>query len=615
LIILLILSCGFVSAKIRAISVQAPVLTKEMGVKKIQGVIENVETRTHGKRFILTDLKIEGIEQSQTPTKIRVNINVENDNEKSGDVVSFLASLSPPPKAIIPDGYDFSRYAYFKQIGAVGYAVSDINIINSPEAQTIAQKITTLRQAIIKRILSHADNTNSQVAIALLVGEQGGIDKQTMEDVRVAGVAHILAVSGLNLSIVASLFFFCSRFIFASIGNLALNYNIKKWAAYIAIVGSFAYLLISGSQISAERAFIMTTLILVAVILDRNGSPMRSVAIAALLILALTPESILSPSFQMSFAAVFALISIYELCRKLFINSSEYGVIRKIIFYLFGVVFSSLVAGIATAPFSMHHFYNIAPYGLITNLLAVPITSLFVMPAGVVALLLMPLGLENLGLKPMLFGIDTIIKFSKYIASLPQPVGLVGRMSDSTFCLLTAGGIIFIILKTKLRYAGLPFIILGIFVSFNREIPNIIIGEEAKLFAIKTTDEKLAFSSKVKERYSREEWQKRFAIAEDTLITQIDKNTINCDSLRCVYKYGDKITSIIKHPMALENDCKLANLIINLTNINQPCNKPELVISKQDLRENGTTTITFINNKIIINSVRKLNPNRLWQGG
>lgn len=609
-LISLLISSGFTSANIRSIYIKAPVITKKIGIKNIVGTIERIDSRPKGKRFLLTNLEIEGINQHKTPKKIRISINKDSSFAKPGDVISITANLSPPPKPVIPDGYDFSRYAYFQQIGAVGYAVSDVTKLQDNESPQLVQ---ALRQTIKETIVKHSNDTHAHIANALLVGEKGGINKATMENVRVSGIAHILAISGMHLSLVAAIFFFFSRLAFASIEKLALNFHIKKWSALIAILGSFAYLLISGSPISAQRAFIMTTLILTAIMIDRTGIPMRSAAIAALLILAATPESILSPSFQMSFAAVFALISMYEMCKNVFNNYQEYGKIRKLLLYLFGIIFSSLVAGIATAPFAAYHFNNFAPYGVITNLIVVPITSLFIMPFGVISLLLMPFGLEQIGLVPMFFGIDIIVKTANYIASLPQPVGLIGQIPDASLALITLGGVIILFLKTKLRYLGAFFIVTGIIISLNKEVPNLIIGNDGKLFAVKDNQQNLMFSSKVHERYSREQWQKRYAITEPKLISQADKKIINCDSARCLYQYNDHKATITKHPIALEEDCKHADVIINLTYIKKTCNKPTLIINKKDILKNGVHILFFNKNNILIKNVKTYENDRLWQ--
>ena len=489
----------------------------------------------------------------------------------------------------------------------------DIETISESEKLSMGQIIENLRKTTKERILNISDKTNGHISVALLVGDKAGIDESTLNNIRVAGIAHILAISGMHLSLVAAIFFFFSRFIFALNSKAALNLNIKKLSAFLAIIGSFFYLLISGSPISAQRAFIMTSLILTAIINDRTGKPMRSVSLAALLILIFTPESLLTPSFQMSFAAVFALISMYELAKPFFKHYSEYGVFKKLLIYFMGIIFSSLVAGLATAPFAIYHFNNFAPYGVITNLVVIPLTSLFVMPSGVITLIMMPFGLEIIGLKPMLLGIDIIIKTANNISSLPQPVGEIRQIPDITLALVTTGGIIFLLLKTKIRYWGITLILAGTLIAQNKQIPNIIIGEGAKLIALKTSPDELSFSSRTHERYARKQWQKRYAINESNTFSQTDTNIIKCDQARCHYKYNNILTSIINHPIALEEDCLHADIIINMTYIKKTCKNAKLVINKQQLRKKGASIVEFKDDKFKVYSVSSLSKKRMWQ--
>ena len=255
-----VFSLGFLTADINTLRLKHPVLQKETGVVKIIGRIKNIHSRPHSSRFIMDRLKIEHLRPSATPYNIRLNVNTNAQGVKIGDIISILAVLSPPPQPVIPGGYDFARYAYFNGIGATGYAVSDPEVIKPSSGFGIHNYIYILRRSIIDHILAVMKPVEGNIASALLVGEKGGIDKKSLENIRQAGIAHILAISGLHLSLVATIFFFTARAFLALFPTIALNYNIKKWAACISIMGSFAYLLISGSSISAQRAFIMTTI-------------------------------------------------------------------------------------------------------------------------------------------------------------------------------------------------------------------------------------------------------------------------------------------------------------------------------------------------------------------
>ncbi|MCE3231810.1 MAG: ComEC family competence protein [Rickettsiaceae bacterium] len=605
-----VISSGFVAANIRTLSIVAPVLQKETGIKKITGVVSEIQAMPSGSRFIITNPAIEGVDATDTPEKIRVIVRTNDNGANPGDTVLFLASLSPPPQAAIPGGYDFSRYAFFEQIGAVGYSISSIEVINKSNiSDSFIEKV---RQKIVNNILENTDPKPGNIAVALLVGEQSGIDKTIRDEWRVSGISHILSISGLHLTLAAAIFYFFSRALLAMIPVIALRFNIKKWAAAIAILSSFAYLLISGAPVPAQRSFIMTSLILIAIIIDRTGAPLRSIAFAAIIILIFMPESALDPSFQMSFASVIALISCYELVSNIIGSETKKSIIKRTIFYFLGIIASSLIAGIATAPFTIYHFNNFSSYGILTNLIAIPITSFIVMPAGVITLLLMPFGLESVGLVPMCWGIELVSGAAKYITSLPQPVSSLPQLPDASLILMAIGGLWFCLWLTKLRYLGAIPVLLGVALAQYTHVPDIIIDESGKLFAVKI-DERFVFSNKNQEKYSRETWQKKFGSSETEIIEdeKSGKDTaINCDAIGCIYK-KDKFTTVFaKQPLALEEDCVGADVIINFTHTKATCPNAR-IISLYNLKEGGTHTI-FLSDTIEIASVAQKKGDRLW---
>ncbi len=605
------MTAGFLCSNIRTSAVKAPIIANEKGVKKITGVIRDIQSVPRGQRYIVGSLQIEGLEAGETPKKLRMNVNTEDGGAVIGDTISMLAALSPPPKPVIAGGYDFARYIFFEGIGAVGYSVAKIEVVKHSEKTSIHDDIAKLRRVIVGRVLSHMDKVSGNIAIALMVGEQGGIDKQTLNDVRISGIAHILSISGMHLSLVAALFFFSSRAIFAMIPRFALRYNIKKWAAYIAIAGSLFYLLISGAPVPAQRAFIMTALILVAVIIDRNGTPMRSIALAAMMIMLFNPESVLSPSFQMSFAAVVALISGFEALKPIFSEYARFGIGRKIMMYVIGLALSSLIAGTATAPFAMYHFNNFSSYGIITNLIAVPLSSFIIMPGGVVALLLMPFGLEVVGLVPMQWGIKMMVAVATYIANLPQAVSGLPQLPLITFLLVILGGLWLCLWQKQWRRLGLIPIVLGCIMIIFATKPDLIISESGKLFAVRGEDGQMLFSSNKAERYTLDTWKKEFAIEDTQLIEKAENADIKCDEYGCIFNKNGKKLVISKHFLSLQEDCQSADMLINLTHFHQPCDNPKTYINLYDLKQNGTHTI-HIGSDIEVNSVGEGRAGRPW---
>jgi competence protein ComEC len=280
-------------------------------------------------------------------------------------------------------------------------------VIDPPAGQDsgdLALAVGEMRQAVTERVLAGLSGQAGAVAAALLTGERGAIAKDVLAAMRDAGLAHLLAISGLHIGLFAGILFFVSRALLALWEPVALRYPIKKWAAAVALAGTAFYLLLSGATIPTQRAFLMGGLVIMAILLDRTGISMRSVAWAAVAVLLMQPESLLGASFQMSFAAVVALVAAFEwygLRRGRWTNDTPP---RRLLNYFAGVALATLIAGLATAPFAAYNFNLIADYGLAANLLAVPMTALWIMPWGVAALALMPFGLEAVALNPMGLG-------------------------------------------------------------------------------------------------------------------------------------------------------------------------------------------------------------------
>jgi competence protein ComEC len=128
---------------------------------------------------------------------------------------------------------------------------------------------------------------------------------------RDSGLAHILAISGMHMVIMAGTWFWLVRGAWRCFRRWRFDTR-SAWAAVAALFGAAFYLALSGGAVPTIRAWIMMSIMLLAILLDRPAISMRNVALAALIILAWTPEILFSPSFQMSFAAVVGLIAVYE---------------------------------------------------------------------------------------------------------------------------------------------------------------------------------------------------------------------------------------------------------------------------------------------------------------
>ena len=381
---LFVFSIGFFVANSKSILVNAPKIQDDIGFVWIRGKLDDIDSKDGFYRIHVSDVDLwqpnKGkFEPNETPQRIRLNVRTgiaKSVNE--GDYIKVRAKLSSPSKLpVYPQGYDFGRYAYFDQIGAVGYSVNEVEVFKDREQGFFRSIRNFINNKIDDNILQPA---NKEILKALITAERQAIPKEEKEIFRESGLGHVLAISGMHMSIACLWFFMFLRNIFALFPKIALNYNTKKISASFALILGFFYLMITNMPVSATRAYFMIFLFLCAMFLDRNNMPLRPVALAAIVILIFQPELLVTPSFQMSFASVIALIGIYRIyADKLsFLHANDCNIMFKIFLYLVGISLTTLIASTFTSPFAVYHFGKIPKYSILANLAAIPVLTFIV---------------------------------------------------------------------------------------------------------------------------------------------------------------------------------------------------------------------------------------------
>lgn len=464
----------------------------------VSGKVTKIKPMPYGAQITLDNVKIEGINKNDTPHSVRLNFTkIHYKHILTGDIISVLCDLSPTPLNIVPNSYNFSQIAYFNKLGAIGKAKSDPEIINYINYDYLSYFIK-LKKYIYEILIKKLGFKNGNIAAAMFLGETGGIDQSTLNNMRMAGVAHILCVSGLHLSTVAFIFFLFSRLVLNFFDTIAFNYDIKKLSAYISLIFSFFYLVITGMQIAATRAFIMTSVVIWSIIIAKQPYPLRTLGFAASIILTLNPEYAIHPSFQLSFIAVLSLLVGYEFYIKSDdILGNSKGLIRKIKLYLVSNIYSSLVASLATAPIVMYHFYVYSNYSLLANLVIVPLFTIIIMPIGIIALAFSYFDYSNYIFLILNFSLDIIKTTSKFIVSLPYSVIYTGFVSEISIIIyiLSIFWISFWIRKN--RYFGFLGILLFLASFFLQTKPDILINKNSKYFSYFKNGDVEIFSTKL----------------------------------------------------------------------------------------------------------------------
>jgi competence protein ComEC len=531
-----------------------------------------------------------------------------------GTRVRLLAVLMPPPSPSAPGEYDFGRWAFYRGIGAVGYAFGKAEPAGPAPSDlfaTLGNGAENLRSGTTARIRKAVPGPEGPIVAALITGERADIPDADNDAYRDAGLSHILSISGLHLALAGGIFFYVLRALLAAVPTVALNYPIKKWAALAALSGATFYLAISGGGAAAFRSYIMLAVMFIAILVDRPALAMRSVTFAALLLLLLSPESLLDPGFQMSFAAVIALIAFaeWEQSRPQ-VSDAPKGLIAKALRYARGIVVTSLLAGFATAPFVIFHFDRVSLYGTLANLLSLPLAGFAIMPAAVAALIAMPFGLETWPLLVMAAGVRAMTAIAHWVSSLPGASAFLPAWSGMSLLLVALGGLWIAVWRKPWRWLGGAPIAVGLLLTLFVVRPDILIGQDGYDIAVRLPNGKLGFARKPLDDFVARNWLERDGDGRDpesAMATR--KDGVACDSQSCIFRKGRILVAMPVHREATREDCARAVMVIAAIPTHRNCPAAH-VIDNLDIRTNGNYAIWLA--PFRIETVRESRGRRPW---
>lgn len=473
----LALALGFMAPGLRAQIQAAPVLQGRY-YGPVEGRIIGIDrSGSDAVRLTLDRVVLERRAAAETPVRVRVSLHGGQSwhEPQPGEVVILTAHLAPPEGPAEPGGFDFRRMAFFDRLGAVGYSRTPVLLLEPPAAGE--EWIGRLRSYFSAGIRAHIPGEAGAFAAGAMTGDRSGISQATVEALRDSSLAHILAISGMNLAFLAAFVFALIRGSIACIPPLALRVNAKKIAAFVSIFVALFYLLLSGSNVATERAFVMTCVMLVAVLLDRRALTLRSAAIAGVVMLTLRPESLMAPGFQMSMAATVALIAGFQALDR----HMQRGRLPRWAVPVITLIASSAIGGFATAPYAAAHFNRFADYGLIANLLTVPAMGVAIMPMGVLAFLLAPFGLAFLPLWVMGLASEWILFVAYLVAEFEGSVTAIPAPHAWALPLITLGGLWLIVWPGRARLAGLAVLLAGLAVWPLAPRPALLIASDGAL--------------------------------------------------------------------------------------------------------------------------------------
>ncbi|MEP9347388.1 ComEC/Rec2 family competence protein [Xanthobacter sp. KR7-225] len=593
LLALLSAATGFAVAGLRTALVAHAVAAPPGFPVRLSGHVERVERRAKGDRILLRldGAPVRGF--AHPPDLVRLTLR-KGWAPPVGTPVTQLAQLLPPLGPAMPGAHDFGRGPWFDGIGAVGYGLGrpkpapDLGA--PPLSVRFATAVDAVRQALSARIRAAIGGTPAAIAVALVAGDRSAIPDAVEECMRVSGLTHILSISGLHMALVMGTLFTAARALLALVPALALAWPIKSIAAAVALAGGAGYLVLSGNDVPAQRSFVMAALVLAGVAAGRPALTLRTVAVAAVAVLALTPEAALEPGTQMSFAATLALVAAYEQLRPLRALPRPDGVLARaslaLALFFGGIALTSLVAGLATAPYGAFHFQRLAPYGLLANLAAMPAVSLVVMPAGLIGVLLMPFGWDALAWPVMGAGIDVMLAVSDAVTALPGADQRVGVTGAASLACASLALLCLCLLRGVLRALALAPLALAVIATPAPQRPEILIAPNGETVAVRGADGRLSIVGARAHRLVAEQWLTREGdrrAADDPALAA----AFACDPSGCVAPLPSGGTlAVSRRAEGLAADCLSARIVV--TRDQAPLACPARVITPALLERTGT---------------------------
>lgn len=362
----------------------------------------------------------------------------------------------------------------------------------------------------------------------------------------------------------------------------------------------------------------MIAIAFISIIVDRPPISMRVVALSALAILLVMPESWIDPSFQMSFAAVVGLVSAFEWWQRRQgpADIPPATIVRRGLRILGATAATSLIAGLATAPFAAYHFNRFANYGIAANLFAMPFVSFIIMPAGVLALLLMPFGLDGLPLQVMGWGINVMLDIAHWVANWPGSSWRVATIPVTALILMVDGGLWIALWQARWRMLGTALVAAGIITSFFGTAPDLIVAADGRNFAVRAADGRLYLLSSRRGAFGSEQWLRRDADPRQVNEAKGGTDVITCDAAGCTAKINgrdDRQVFYALAPGAFHESCDEAAIVIDVApDQHVPCGNPQLLITSEMLRQEGAIAVSISEKTITWTSVARERGERPW---
>ena len=619
---------GFLSGQLRTWRVMTP-MVERIRIVELTGYIEEMDIRREGARFLLRVASAEGLGPRETPYRVRLTMR-QAPNVEAGDFVALKARLLPPARAVLPGGYDFSRDAFFARIGAVGSTLGRIEALTAPDPPDLLlammMAVDRARNALAQRVDHVIGGDAGAIAAAMVTGKRDRLSEGTRELIREAGIFHIITISGVQMTLVAGIFFWIFRRSLALSTTLALHYPIKKWAAAAAMLGAIFYDITTGSRVGTERALFMTLIVFAAVIADRQALTMRNLALAALCVIVLEPEAILGVSFQLSFAAVAALVAVYEARMRAraagppglgvgLASTQGWRVFRAWLAEqtrhgIGATLFATFCATAATASFMAFHFHELSPYVLIGNPLTLAIIEFFAVPGALLGAALYPLGLDAPVWHYVGLGIEFVLWAARHIAAAPGSTLHLGSFAPWAIIFLALAVLSMVIWRTGVfRATALPLLLLGLLGANMGIKMDVAIAPTGEGVAARTADGHFLLLGKKLNPFAGEQWLRADGDGRSPVAAH---GKTACDASGCVAILADgRALALVLQAGAFAEDCERAAIIVTPLFAPRGC-RAKLVFDRRSLAHTGAVGLDLSGPATIVQTARATDEDRPW---
>lgn len=607
----------------RTANLAAPVLSRPLFSINVEGRIADIQRLPEGVRVVLEAVRLKGRgvpPVEAMPERVRVTLSRGAPPIHIGDRMLVLANLSPPAGPAAPGAFDFQRVAWYQQLGAVGYALAPATVIELGKPNGMVRTIDALRAEITERILKALPGAEGGVVAALLTGEQTAVDKDVTQAMRDSGLAHILSVSGLHIVFVVGLVMGLVRYTIALVPPLALRIDAKKVAAVLALLAALFYTALAGAPVPAQRACAMAGFALIAVLLDRTALSLRLIAWSAVLVLLAAPESLTGASFQMSFAAVVALIGAWEMAagwrRRLHERAeiSSHRWLWRLGAAMGASLATTLIASVATGAFAAYHFNRVSLLGLVANMLGVPLTGFWIMPWGLLVMLLMPFGLEHFALVPMGWGVEGLNAIARHVAGWPDAATLVPSLPGASLWLLTVGGLWFCLWRRRWRFAGLPVVAIGLSLG-SSPAPDLLMSEDGRVLGLRDAQGTVHIASARTDRFISDAWARRSGqegAKRWTVSADEEAAGLGCGTGLCRWRKGPWRIAMVSDERRLAEACGSADIVLATVDAQGRCPGPRLVIDRRDAWRDGAQALWLDDLNVRRETANARRGNRPW---